>query len=100
MLIHASRKKYRGPSTKKELFRLGIKTDDKCLYRGDKDSIEHSFIECVFAKMVTQNVLDWFIQVNECQISPTMEEILFGITANTLDTNLIRKFNYTALFMR
>ena len=50
--------------------------------------------------MFTQNVLDWFIQVNECQISPTIEETLFGITASTLDTTIIRKFNYTALFMR
>ena len=47
--------------TKKELFRFGIKTDDECLYCGDKDSVEHSFIECAFTKLFTQNVLDWFI---------------------------------------
>ena len=46
--------------TKKELFRCGIKTDDECLYCRDKDSIEHSFIECVLTKLFTQNVLDWF----------------------------------------
>ena len=85
--------------TKKELFRFGIKTDDECLYCGDKDSIEHSFIECVVTKMFIQNVLDWFTQVIMCQISPTTEETLFGITASTLDT-IIRKFNYTTLFMR
>ena len=84
--------------TKKELFRFGIKTDDECLYCGDKDSIEHSFIECVFTKLFMQNVLDWFNQVNECQISPTEET--FGITASSLDTTIIRKFNYTTLFMR
>jgi len=33
--------------TKKELFRFGIKADDECLYCRDKDSIEHSFIECL-----------------------------------------------------
>ena len=54
----------------------------------------------MFTKMFTQNVLDWFIQVNKCQISLTIEETLFGITASTLDTTIIRKFNYTALFMR
>ena len=86
--------------TKKELFRFGIKTDDECLYCGDKDSVEHSFIECAFTKLFTQNVLDWFNQVNECQMSPTTEEILFGITVSSLDTAIIRKFNYTALFMR
>ena len=66
----------------------------------DKDSIEHSFIECVFTKLFMQNVLDWFNQVNECQISPSTEETLFGITASSLDTTIIRKFNYTTLFMR
>ena len=86
--------------TKKELFRFGVKTDDECLYCGDKDSIEHSFIECAFTKLFTQNVLNWFNQVNECQISPTTEETLFGITASSLDSTIIRKFNYIALFMR
>ena len=33
-------------------------------------------------------------------ISPSTEETLFGITASSLDTTIIRKFNYTALFMR
>ena len=86
--------------TKKELFRFGIKTDDECLYCGDKDSIEHSFIECAFTKLFTQNVLNWFNRVNECQISPTTEETLFGITASSLDSTIIRRFNYTALYMR
>ena len=52
--------------TKKELFRFGIKTDDECLYCGDKDSTDHSLIEYVFTKLFTQNVLDWFNQVNGC----------------------------------
>ena len=91
---------HRTIATKKELFRFGIKTDDECLYCGDKDSIEHSFIECAFTKLFTQNVLNWFNRVNECQISPTIEETLFGITASSLDSTIIRKFNYTALFMR
>ena len=60
----------------------------------------HSFIECAFTKLFTQNVLDCFNQVNECHITPTTEETLFGITASSLDTTIIRKFNYTALFMR
>ena len=93
---------HRTIATKKELFRFrfGIKTDDECLYCGDKDSIEHSFIECAFTKLFTQNVLNWFNRVNECQISPTTEETLFGITVSSLDSTIIRKFNYTALFMR
>jgi len=86
--------------TKKELFRFGIKADDECLYCGDKDSIEHSFIECMFTKLFTQKVLSWFNQVNACQISPTTGETLFGITASSHDIAIIRKFNYTTLFMR
>jgi len=86
--------------TKKELFRFGIKADDECLCCGDKDSIEHSFIECMFTKLFTQKVLNWFNQVNACQIFPTTEETLFGITASSHDTAMIRKFNNTALFMR
>lgn len=86
--------------TKKELFRFGIKADDECLYCGDKDSVEHSFIECMFTKLFTQKVLNWFNQATACQISPTTEETLFGITTSSHDTTLIRKFNYTTLFMR
>ena len=35
-----------------------------------------------------------------CQISLTTEETLFFIASSTLDTTIIRKFNYTTLFMR
>ena len=69
------------------------------VYCGDKDSVEHSF-ECVFTKLFTQNVLDWFNQVNACQISRAPEETLRGIAASCRDTTIIRKFNFTALFMR
>ena len=40
--------------TKKELFKFGIKTDDECLYCGDKDSIEHTFIECPLAESIAK----------------------------------------------
>ena len=85
--------------TKKELFRFGIKANDECVYSGDRDSIEHSFIECMFTRFFTQKVLNWFNQVNASQISPTQRR-LFGITTSSHDTTIIRKFNYTALFMR
>ena len=63
---------HRTTVTKKGLFRFSIKADDECLYCGDKDSIEHTFIaECMFTKLLTQKVLNWFNQVNACQISPT-----------------------------
>ena len=67
---------------------------------GIKIQLSTPFIDCAFTKLFTQNVLNWFNQVNGCQISPTIEETLFGITASALDTTIIRKLNYTALFMR
>ena len=54
----------------------------------------------MLTKLFTQKVLIWFNQVNVCQISPTTEETLFGLTASSQDTTIIRKFNYTTLFMR
>ena len=86
--------------TNKELFRFGIKPDDKCLYCGDKDSIEHTFIECPFTKTFEQKVIQWFNQTNLCQILPTTEEVLFGIFSSTCDARIKKKFNYTILAMR
>ena len=51
-------------------------------------------------ELFTQKVLNFFNQVNACQISPTTEETLFGITASSHNTTIIQIFNYTALFMR
>ena len=62
--------------------------------------MEHSFIEWLFTKLFTQNVLDWLDQVNKCLISPTTEETLIDISASSRDTTIFLKFNYTALFMR
>ena len=86
--------------TNKELFRFGIKPDDKCLYCGDKDSIEHTFIECPFTKTFVQKVIQWSNQTNLCQILPTTEEVLFGIFSSTCDARIKKKFYYTTLAMR
>jgi hypothetical protein len=43
--------------TKKELFRFNIKSDSNCIYCGDLDSIDHTFLECQFTKSFTQEVL-------------------------------------------
>ena len=77
-----------------------MRADDEYVYCGDRDSIEHSFIECTFTRLFTQKVLNWFDHVNAYQISPITEETLLGITASSHDSTIIRKFNYTALFMR
>ena len=54
----------------------------------------------LFTRLFTQKVLNWFNQVNACQISPITQETLFGITASSHDTTIIQKFNYTALIIR
>ena len=84
--------------TKKELFKYGIKDDDKCLYCGERNSIEHTFINCLYTKTFMQKTIQWFNSKNSCQISPTPVEILFGITSH--EKSITRKFNYTSLLMR
>ena len=86
--------------TRKELFKFGIKTDDECLYCGDKDSIDHTFIECPYTASFAKKVIQWFNEANCCQISPTSKELLFGIIPISKETKLINKFNYTTLSMR
>ena len=44
--------------TKKELHRYGIKADDECLYCGEKDSIEHTFLNCQFVKILVNSVIN------------------------------------------
>ena len=82
------------------LFKFGIKTDDECLYCGNKDSIEHTFIDCPFTESFTKKVIQWFNEANCCKISPTTKELLFGIIPSSKETKLIYNFNYTTLAMR
>ena len=36
--------------------KFGIKNEEVCLYCGQNDSIEHTFIECTFTRTFTSNV--------------------------------------------
>ena len=69
-------------------------------YCGYKDSIEHTFIECLFTRSFAKNVIQWFNGANCCQISPTPRELLFGITPGTKGTKIIKKIKYATLSMR
>ena len=87
--------------TKRELFKYGIKTDDECCFCGENDSIDHTFIHCSFTKSFVQKVIRWFNATYNLRISPTLEEILFGIiSTDSNDKSTINKFNYITLFMR
>ena len=86
--------------TKKELFRYGIKTDDECLYCGEHDSIDHTFVDCEFVKNFVKNVINWFNAVNNSNFTPTMDEKVFGIMSGPYDKTPLKRFNYTTLYMR
>ena len=87
--------------TKRELFKYGIKTDDECCFCGENDSIDHTFIHCSFTKSFIQKVIRWFNATYNSRISPTIEEILFGIiSTDSNEKSTIIKFNYITLFMR
>ena len=47
--------------TRKELFKFGIKTDDECLYCGDMDSIDHTFIECPYTASFAKKVIQLMV---------------------------------------
>jgi len=72
----------------------------KCIYCGQNDSIDHTFIECSFTKAFAKDVLQWFNATNACQITPTTEEMLFGVISDLYDRKMTKNFNYTTLFMR
>ena len=84
--------------TKKELFRFNIKPDSNCVYCGESDSIDHTFIECQFTKSFTQEVLQWFNVNNSSNFILNAEDVLFGLSSAS-DT-LTKKLNYTLLFLR
>ena len=86
--------------TKKELHRYGITADDECLYCGEKDSIEHTFLNCQFVKIFVNSVIDWFNAANNSKFAPTIEEKLFGIISGPYEKEILKKFNYTILFMK
>ena len=85
--------------TKKELFRYGINTDSDCIYCGEPDSINHTFVDCEFTKTFTNSHLLLIIRM-----FPTFNQIQRKCFLRPLSTRtykkLVRKFNYTLLFMK
>ena len=66
----------------------------------EKDSIDHTFLNCRFVKIFVNNVIDWFNAANNSKFAPTIEEKLFGIISGPYEKKILRKFNYTILFMK
>ena len=87
-------------ATKKELFFFfGIKPDDDCLCCGEKDSIDHSFKDCRFVISFDTEVIKWFNARNNSKFNPSIGEKLFGLDKGPHNKELLKKFNYTMLFM-
>ena len=84
--------------TKKELFLFNIKPDSSCVYYGEPDSIDHTFIECQFTISFTQEALQWFNVNNNSNFILNAEDVLFGLFS--VSDALRKKLNYTLLFLR
>jgi len=78
--------------TNRESFKFGIKKDDECIYCGQNDSIDHTFIEFSFTKAFAKDILQWFNATNGCQITPTTE-MLFGVISDSCERKITKKFN-------
>ena len=85
--------------TKKELFRYGINTDSDCIYCGEPDSANHTFIDCEFTKTFTSEVINCFNTQNDSSFQPDTTEMLFATFKHPACMELV-KFNYTLLFMK
>ena len=81
--------------TKKELLRFKIKEDSDCIYCGEEDSIDHSFISCQFTVSFAQK---WFNTTHNSVFNHNTVEFLFGLS--TVSDVLQKKLNYTLLFLR
>ena len=72
-------------------------------YCGEHDSIDHTFNDCEFVEhfVKKKKTIDSFNTVNNSNFLPTIKEkLLFGIMSDPTDKTLLKKFNYTTLFMR
>ena len=78
--------------TKKKLFRFKVKEDSDCIYCGEEDSIDHSFISCQFTVSFAQKVLQWFNTTRNSVFNLNTEEFLFGLS--TVSDVLQKKLYY------
>ena len=60
----------------------------------------HTFSDCAFVKKFSHEVINWFNVTNKTLFNPSIQEKLFGVTAERFGINATKKFNYTLLFMK
>ena len=87
-------------NTKTELCRYGISIDSDCIYCGEPDYINHTFMDCEFTKTFTCNVINWFNTQHGSNFQPDTKEMLFATLKHPTYRKPVREFNYTPLFMK
>ena len=91
---------YRIIVTKRGACRYGIQSDDDFLHNEDKDSNNHTFSDCVFAKIISQEVVSWFNVTNRTQFNPPWKRNCSVLLLNHLEKNVTKKFSYTLLSVK
>ena len=76
---------HRKTVTKKELFRFGLKADCECLYCGEPDSIDRTFIHCQFSQHFIKNIVQLFNETNKTNFIRDRERFssVYSITKTT-----------------
>ena len=77
-----------------------INADSDCTYCGEPDSINHTFLDYKFTKPFTCKVINWFNTQNGSNFRPDTKKMLFATFKHPTYMQLVRKFNYTLLFMK
>ena len=65
-------------ATKKEFTLYGITHNNRCFYRGEPDSVPHTFQNCSATTFFHNRLLKWFNEMHNTSISPENYELLFG----------------------
>ena len=71
-------------TTKKELLKYILASDDKCPFCLNPDSIEHTFLYCQESKEFFSKTLRWFNEYHKENVQLSNKQILF----NTFDDSL------------
>ena len=71
-------------TTKKELLKYKLASDDKCPFCLNPDSIEHTFLFCQKSKEFFSKTLRWFNEYHKENVQLSNKQILF----NTFDDSL------------
>ena len=71
-------------TTKKELLKYNLASDDKCPFCLNPDSVEHTFLYCQESKEFFSKTLRWFNEYHKENVQLSNKQILF----NTFDDSL------------